>query len=321
MQIIHLAQIKTILRSLDVIPAIEVGFVAYSNGKVVLPSIGEMRFQDPPGDVHIKYGYIIDDDHYIVKIASGFYNNPLFNIPSSNGLMLLFSQKTGEPLAILLDEGYLTDIRTAAAGVIVAKYLAPSYVKHIGIIGTGTQARFQLHFLKLVTSCREVMVFGRSLDKLASFQKDMTAEGFNVVIAQDIKELAAQCNLIVTTTSATAPILFSNHIKKGTHITAVGADTLYKQELHENVFAIADVVVADSVTQCCERGDIAHAIKQNIIAPSILKELGNVIAGTSQGRTNQEQITIAALTGLAIQDIQIAKIVYQSLYNNSIRSS
>ena len=77
--------------------------------------------EDPPGDVHIKYGYIKGHDYYVIKIASGFYGNKEFGLPPGNGMMLMFSQKTGEPVAIQYDEAYLTDIRTAVAGTISAK--------------------------------------------------------------------------------------------------------------------------------------------------------------------------------------------------------
>jgi ornithine cyclodeaminase len=166
MRIINLHDIKKIMKSVDIISAIEEGFIAYSTGNCVVPPIGELLFKTPPGEVHIKSGYIRGDDYYVIKIASGFYNNQAFNLPSSNGLMMLFSQKTGELLTILLDEGYLTHIRTGAAGAIAAKYLAPSSVNCIGIIGTGTQARLQLSFLRSIIPCRNVMVFGRNYGNL-----------------------------------------------------------------------------------------------------------------------------------------------------------
>ena len=154
-----LEQIKAALKGVDVIEIIEAGFVAYSKGKVVVPPVGEMIFTDPPGDVHIKYGYIQGDDYYVIKIASGFYDNPKLDLPSGSGLMLVFSQKTGQPECILLDEGYLTDVRTAAAGAVVAKYLAPKIVNRIGILGAGIQGRLQLEYLAPITDCREVTIW------------------------------------------------------------------------------------------------------------------------------------------------------------------
>jgi ornithine cyclodeaminase len=316
MKIIALKQIKEIIKSINIIPHIEEGFIAYSKGNAVIPPVGELLFKNPPGDVHIKYGYIVEDDYYVIKIASGFYENPKLHLPSSNGLVLLFSKKTGEILTIFLDEGYLTDLRTAAAGAIAAKYLAPSSVNRIGIIGAGTQAKLQLQFLRETVQCRDVIIFGRDYNKLLTFQSDMQDHGFKIHVTQTVEELASTCNLIVTTTPSSLPILFANQIKKGTHITAVGADTPHKQELNEDVFGIADIIVADSISQCKERGDISHAIRSNIIDANKLKELGNIIAGTCKGRTSDNQITIADLTGLAVQDIKIATAVYETLLKN-----
>lgn len=312
MKIISLPIIKEILKSIDIIPSIEKGFIAYSKGKTVTPPVGELLFDNPPGDVHIKYGHIVGDDYYVVKIASGFYENPKLNLASSNGLMLLFNQKTGELLTILLDEGYLTNLRTAAAGAIAAKHLAPLRVNKIGIIGTGSQAKLQLSYLKKIIKTRDVMVYGIDNNHLLQFQTEMQAKGFRIRITQNVEELSSNCNLIITATPSTKPILFAQHIKKGTHITAVGADSPHKQELDENIFKHADIIVADSISQCSERGDIAHALKNKIIEPSKIIELGNIISGTVQGRTNDDQITIADLTGLAVQDIQIAKTVYEA---------
>ncbi|HEV2613571.1 MAG TPA: ornithine cyclodeaminase family protein [Gammaproteobacteria bacterium] len=312
MKIINLDQIKTLLNSINIIPAIEAGFVAFSNWQVVIPPVGELLFKDPPGDVHIKYGYIKQDDYYVIKVASGFYENPKLQLPSSNGLMLIFNQKTGELLSILLDEGYLTNIRTAAAGAIVAKHLAPKKVNKIGIIGTGTQARLQLDYLKKVISCKDVMIFGRDHIQTLEFQKYFLSNNFNIQIAQTIGELASSCNFIITATPSIQPLLFAEHIKPGTHITAIGADSPHKQELDEAVFGKADIIVADSISQCSERGDIAHALHNNIINPNQILELGNIISGKHKGRTTEDQITIADLTGLAVQDIQIAKAVYNA---------
>ncbi|SRR5579883_367232 len=312
MKIINLDQIKEILDSINIIPTIEKGFVAYSNGDAVIPSVGELIFNNPPGDVHIKYGYIKSDDYYVIKIASGFYRNPELNLKSSNGMMLIFNQKTGVPLGILLDEGYLTDIRTAAAGAIAAKYLAPSTIQKIGILGTGIQARLQLLYLQQVTDCRNAMVWGRNIDKLKCFQSDMQEKGFSVSVTQVMEEITSNCNLIVTTTPATSPLLWGDQIQKGTHITAVGTDSAYKQELDSAIFKKADVIVADSIVQCIERGDIAHAIRDNVINKEKLVELGNILSGINRGRMSDEQITVADLTGVAVQDIAIAKLIYDN---------
>lgn len=310
MKVLNKRQIEAVLLELDLIPIIEAGFVAYSEGRAIVPPVGELLFADPPGDVHIKYGYIQGDPYYVIKIASGFYDNYKLGLPNSNGLMLLFNQQNGVLAAILLDEGVLTDVRTASAGAIAARYLAPTTVKCIGIVGAGIQARLQLQYLAAVTECRQVMVWGRRETALLSYQADMAAHGFTVTPTPTIEQLKEACNLIVTTTPATEPLL-SGVIPAGTHITAVGSDTSHKQELHSTILAQADLVVADSISQCRQRGEIYQALQSGAIQESELTELGHIIAGRQTGRTNPDQITIADLTGVAVQDIQIARAVYE----------
>lgn len=312
MQILTLEQIKKALPSVNLMGEIEKGFVAYSRGNSVVPPVGELVFENPPGEVHIKYGYLKNDDYYVIKIASGFFENPKQGLPSSNGMMLMFSQKTGALIATLLDEAYLTDIRTAVAGAITAKYLAPKEVARIGIIGTGVQARLQLEHLLPVTDCREVLVWGRDQGKLDACASDMTALGFAVATTLDAADVQASCNLIVTTTAARTPIL-TGDLQPGTHITAMGSDTPDKQEVDAGILERADLVVADSIPQCLERGEIAQALKNNAISESEIVELGSIIAGDADGRTSEDQITVADLTGVAVQDIQISKAVFEAI--------
>jgi ornithine cyclodeaminase len=197
-------------------------------------------------------------------------------------------------------------VRTAVAGAIAAKYLAPGSITRIGIVGTGGQARFQLRMLPLVSSCRDVTVWGRSDERLAAFEREMTAEGFNVDMTRDVSRLAATCNLIVTTTSARAPLLNLDDVRPGTHITAMGADAPGKQELDPRLVARASVVAADSIAQCVDHGELAHAVQAGLLDPGRVVELGQLIAGRVPARTSEDQITIADLTGVAVQDLQIA---------------
>jgi len=311
MKIIPLERIKEILPSLDLIPAIEAGFVAYSQEKAVVPPVGELLLDK--GEVHIKYGYLKQDDYYVIKIASGFYDNPKLGLSSSNGLMLLFSQETGELVCILLDEGYLTDIRTAIAGAIATKHLAPKNIERIGIVGTGIQARLQLSYLSQVTECKEVLVWGRGHIQLAKYKTEMEKQDFKIETTLNTTDILKTCNLIVTTTPSTTPLLSASDLQTGTHITALGSDTPDKQELDSAILKKADVVVADSIAQCMVRGEIYKAIHSGHISREKLVELGDIIAGNKAGRTNDNQITVADLTGVAVQDIKITEAVYEAL--------
>lgn len=303
-------QIVSLLGDIDVVETIASGFAADARGEAVIPPVGEMKFADPPGDVHIKYGYLDSGSHYVVKIASGFYNNPKLGISSSQGLMLLFDQKTGELAAVLLDDGNLTDIRTAAAGAVAARHLAPERISTIGIVGTGIQARQQTHYLRTITDCRKVMVWGRTDKHRDRCLADISELGFETSAADSVEDLCARCNLIVTTTPATEALVNSDWIAPGTHITAVGSDTPGKQELDPRILLTADLVVADRLKQCLERGEIASALDCGGFDPDSVVELGHVVSGGVPGRTSDGQITVADLTGVAIQDLQIALAVY-----------
>ena len=293
--------------------AIEEGFVAYSADRAVVPPVGELTLTEPPGEVHIKYGYICGDDTYVIKVASGFYQNAALGLPSSSGLMLVFSQATGALQCILLDEGHLTDIRTAVAGAIAAKHLAPHPVTKIGIAGTGLQAEIQIQHLAHVTPCRDVLIWGRNPSKVQAFIERVAGQGFNVSAASDPGQLIGECNLIVTTTPATDPILHWNDGQDGgLHITAVGSDTPQKRELGASLFERADLVVADSRSQCQTRGEIHHALREGLVDEQSIRELGSIIASTETGRTSSGQVTIADLTGVAVQDIQIANAVLKA---------
>ena len=313
MRIIKLDEINATLKTIDLLPIIEEGFSAYSAGRAVIPPVGELLFNDPPGDVHIKYGYIKSDPYYVIKIASGFYHNAALGLPSSNGMMLLFSQRTGEAVGILLDEGRLTDLRTAAAGAIAARYLAPKNVLRIGILGAGIQARQQLRFLKQVTDCRQAIVWGLTQEEVDAYKTEMQLEGFEIETTLDPAALPHTCNLIVTVTPSRKPLLNAQDIQPGTHITAVGADTPGKQELETAIITAADRLVVDSISQVIERGECQHAFQAGLILSTDMVELGAVIAGHAPGRQNDDQVTIADLTGVAVQDIQITRAVYEAV--------
>ncbi|CAM2069168.1 Ornithine cyclodeaminase/mu-crystallin family [Sulfidibacter corallicola] len=306
-------QIEAALSGADVVAAIEAGFRAMSRGEAVIPPVGEMVFDRPPGEVHIKYGYLRGDDFYLVKVASGFYENPQRGLPSSSGLMLLFRRETGQLAAVLNDEGFLTDLRTAAAGAVAAKLLAPKRVDRIGVLGTGTQARLQLRMLAEVTTCREVLVWGRDPAKAAAYRHDLEPMGFRVEIADTTAEVATQSDLIVTTTPSHAPLIYADQLKPGTHITAVGADTPGKRELAPEVLARADLVAGDRLSQCITRGEIAHGLRTGCVCLDDCVELGDLLLGSQPGRPSPRAITVADLTGVAVQDIQIAKLAYRRL--------
>ena len=307
------SQVIEALKGINLLESIELGFVEYSRGNSVVPPVGELLFDEPPGDVHIKYGYIKSQDNYVVKIASGFSKNEELGLSSSHGVMVMFDKNTGYLKCILHDEGYLTNVRTAIAGAICAKYLAPSQVKGIGIIGNGIQARMQLKYLSDVVDCKDVFVLGRDKQRVDKYIDEMEKYEFKINSVHNSKELCQNSNLIVTTTNANESLIYKEDVKKGTHITAVGSDTPDKRELDPEILNIANSVIVDSISQCLERGETKKALDKDLISVEKLIELGEIIDAGEKYRKNEEDITVADLTGVAVQDIMITNAVYNQL--------
>jgi ornithine cyclodeaminase len=312
-RIVSPEEIAAVLPRVNVVVEIAAGFVAYSAGRVTVPPVGELLFPRDNGELHIKYGTIDGDDIAVIKVATGFYDNPAKGLPPFGGLNLVMSARTGLPVAVLLDGGMLTNERTAAAGAVAARHLALPDVKVIGILGSGTQARLQAQYLRGVTAARNIHLWARDAARAAACADDLRAMGFDVTIKASPAEVADQARLIVTTTASHKPLLTAADIRPGTHITAMGSDTPEKCELAPDILAAASAVVADSIPQCLVRGEIFHAIASGTIAEAKVVELGQVIAGTATGRQSVTDITIADLTGVAVQDIMIVKAVLARL--------
>lgn len=312
-QIVTLKEILPLIPEIDIVGEVERGFIAFSQGKVTVPPVGELLFPRANGEMHIKYGAIDDDDVFVIKIATGFFDNPTHNLPPFGGCMLVLSQTTGLVEAVLLEEGELTNHRTAAAGAVAAKALAPQAVERIGIVGSGVQARLQADYLRRVNPCRRLDIWGRSRSHAEMAAGDIAKFGFEVEIVDDLATLSARCQLIVTTTPTHEPLLTAQMIQPGTHITAMGSDTADKHELATDLMQRADVVVVDSLAQSAERGEVFQTSKAGVAINKRTTELGRVLAGEAPGRISKEDITIADLTGVAVQDIAIAKAVLSKL--------
>lgn len=288
------------------------GFVAFSRGQVKVPPVQNFVFPQARGDCCVKSAWMEGEDTFTVKVSTGFYDNPANGLPSNDGLMLVLCARTGQPLALLEDGGWLTCIRTALAGQIAARALAPAQVTGIGILGTGEQARLQLQHLMPITPCREVSVWGRRPEALEDYRAFAENLGFRVTTTLNAEQVARRSNLIVTTTPSRQALLQSAWINPGTHITAVGADSPGKQELDPALVARAEVIVADSLAQCCQYGELSHAMNAGLIDERHVVELGVLLAGDVNGRRDDRQITLADLTGVAVQDAQIARCALEA---------
>jgi len=304
MRVVALDEIRAALDEDVALAAIERSFRRFHAGEAQVAAVGHLALADPPGDCHVKSAHLTGDDVFVVKVATSFYRNPARGIPSSNGFMAVMSAHTGEILAILHDEGQLTDQRTAMAGAIAARAIARGGSATLGVIGAGTQARLQCKLIARVLGLKRLLVWARDTERATAFAAQVNA------VAVQLPELCAQADLIVTTTPSTQPILMNDMIRPGTRIIAVGADSPGKQELDTRLLARARIVV-DSRTQCVDHGEAGWAVRAGLVASEALIELGALLQTPID--FPDHEIVIADLTGVAIQDVEIAKCVWHHL--------
>lgn len=292
---------------LAAVDTVEKAFAALASGEVIMPPILSMAIPQANGEVDVKTAYIPGFDGFAIKVSPGFFDNPKMGLPSLNGLMILFSAKTGLVEALLLDNGYLTDVRTAAAGAVAAKHLAPANIDTAGVLGTGVQARLQLQAAHLVRPFRQALVCGRDAGKAQACAIDLAAAlGIPVRAETDPARLVAGSQLVVTTTPAEEPVLRADWLHAGLHITAMGSDQSGKNEIEAAALAACDLYVADRVSQCEKLGELRSAIAAGLWTRGTPPELGDIVTGRHPGRTSDAQVTICDLTGTGAQDTAIA---------------
>ena len=280
-------------------------YIASSSGNVQTGDVVHLSFPSSNGDCHVKSGHINNADSYVIKIASGFYDNPSKGLPSSNGMMLAFSASTGEPKAILRDEGWLTDMRTGIGGAIATKALAAKNAEKVLIIGSGIQAQFQAKCLASLMPERpfNFNIWGRNTSAAAALAEELRGYNLNADVAKNLDEEVPLADIIITTTPATSSLFGDNLVRPGTHITAIGADTHGKQELPTSLIESASLLVCDMISQSLNHGEF-QVINDTDLSKKVL-ELGNILSNSCAGRTSDYDITIADLTGIAAQDIAI----------------
>ncbi|HQU66867.1 MAG TPA: cyclodeaminase [Albidovulum sp.] len=307
-QIVTEAELRQIVRlDLTTVDVIEAAFAALANGGVVMPPILSMDLHAANGEVDVKTAYIPGFDGFAIKVSPGFFDNPKIGLSSLNGLMILFSARTGLVEALFLDNGYLTDIRTAAAGAVAARHLAPEHVETAGVIGTGVQARLQIEAAHLVRPFARVLVHGRDMAKARACADDLAKSlGIRAEAIADPAALVAESQLVVTTTPSRAPVLKADWLHPGLHITAMGSDQAGKNEIEPLALMAANAYVCDRVSQCEVSGELEAALASGLWTRGTPAELGEVITGKKPGRQSPEDITIADLTGTGVQDTAIA---------------
>jgi ornithine cyclodeaminase len=294
------------------VACIEDAFYALATRPVVMPPILRLDMVEARGEVDVKTAYIPGLDGFAIKISPGFFDNPKLGIPSTNGLMVLFSTRTGLTQALLLDNGYLTDVRTAAAGAVAAKHLSRPDSSIAAIFGAGMQAGMQLEALMLVRPIREARIWARDPEKAAATAQALSARlGILVTAEPDAEKAVRGADIIVTTTPSSTPLVKAEWLAPGQHLTAMGSDAEHKNEVDPRLVLRADLYVADRLSQTRKLGELHHAIAAGLAAADQeFAELGDIVAGLTPGRSSADDITYADLTGTGIQDTAIATLAY-----------
>lgn len=311
MTILTEAELRRIVPlDLDAVACVETAFRALATLPVAMPPILRLDIPEHRGEVDVKTAYVPGIDAFAIKISPGFFDNPKLGLPSVNGMMVLLSAKTGLVEALLLDNGYLTDVRTAAAGAVAAKHLSRAESSVAAIFGAGVQAKLQLAALTLVRPIAQARLWARDPAKAEAAAADLRERlGIRVEAEADPRNAALGADIIVTTTPASEPILRADWLSLGQHVTAMGADAEHKNELDPAILANATLYVADRLTQTRRLGELHHAIAAGLIpSDAIFPELGQIVAGLAPGRKSADDLTIADLTGTGVQDTAIATL-------------
>jgi len=297
----------------DAINCIEEAFAALAGGNVMMPPILSMAIAEYNGEVDVKTAYVPGINSFAIKMSPGFFDNPKIGLPSTSGLMILFSARTGVLEALLLDNGYLTDVRTAAAGAVAAKHLSRKDARVACIVGTGMQAWLQLKALTLVRPITTAQIWGRDPVKAEKLADEVSGQyGIQAIAQSNLQKAVTDADIVVTTTPASEPLIQADWLRAGQHITAMGSDQDHKNELAPDCMTKADLYVADRLSQTEILGELRSAISAGQSGRiKRIVELGHVVAGSETGRNDEDEITIADLTGTGIQDTAIATFAHR----------
>jgi len=311
-------EIERIVSMKELMGAMEDAFRAKAMGRVQMPT--KLYITLPDGDYRTMMAYVPDLEMACVKIVNVHPNNPeKHGLPTVMATIILIDPENGRPLAIM-DGTYLTGMRTGATGGVAAKHLARKNSRIIGMVGAGTQARTQLMALNEVFKIEEVRVCSKTRVESEKFAEDMEHLGLNILVKEGVEETVRGCDIIVTTTPVTSPLVRNQWVEEGMHINAIGADAPGKEELDPEILKRAKVVV-DDYEQACHYGELNVPVSKGIFKrEQIHAELGEIIAGRKAGRTSDDEVTVFDSTGLAIQDLAAAALVYRKARKLGITS-
>lgn len=314
-------EIRAAVPPADAVRVIRDAFRADGLGRTTVPDVINLAIPGTQGEFHIKTAYVAGIPHVAVKVASGFYENAARGLPTGSGMMALFDASTGMPAALLLDNGYLTDVRTGAAGAVAADVLARVSIETVGVIGSGVQARHQIRCLREVRRFTRLVAWSIDREGLEVYCDEMRDSfGLDAFAAAGAEAVARAADVLITATPARAAIVMASWVRPGTHVTALGSDGPGKQELDPRLVAAADLFVVDRLSQCRRLGELQHALAARLMREEdVHAELGQIVAGRLPGRTHDREITVADLTGVGFQDTAIASLAFERLERRACR--
>jgi ornithine cyclodeaminase len=312
MQVIELPEIRRLLVHPELIGRMREALLAHARGECDTPMPMHLEVAPEHAEVHMKSSYRRGGKYFALKIASTFPGNAMRGLPTGNGMMLLSSAQTGEPVALLADAGHLTDVRTAAVAAMVARELGRRDTV-IGILGTGIQARLEAQMHAEVLDLETVWIWGRTPERAAECRRDLQVllPRTKVLTADSPAGVARETRLIVTATASRQPLLYAADLQAGAHISAVGADSVGKQELDAEILRQSALLLVDSQRQCEKLGELQHATAEWRRAVEI--------GAFSESRPvwDRSGITVCDFTGLGVEDLYIAEYCYQKLAGES----
>lgn len=297
--------IRALITRADALEAVRRSLVALAVGEAVLP--GELAMDLDAGEIHVKGAYLRGHHNVAFKVATGFPGNARSGLAVNDGFTIALDAETGAPIAFLMDHGWLTELRTAAAGALAADLLARHDASRVAIIGAGAQAGYQLDALRDVRDIRHVRIWNRTVERAIAFAE--SADTVPVVVAETVEQAVADADIVVTATASRTALLRAEWLRPGTHVTAMGADFAGKQELHPDVLRRADVVVADRIDVCARVGELRSALAAGAVGIGDVIEFADLVAGAARGRTGEQQITVIDQCGLGIYDAAMADAV------------
>jgi alanine dehydrogenase len=305
------SEIAALLDVEECMSAVELALKLHAEGKTAPPGI--LGIHAPHGGFHIKAGLLdITRAYFAAKTNANFpLNMKRFGLPLIQGTIVLCDADNGQPLA-LMDSMEITILRTGAATGVAAKYLARPDAKVATICGCGNQGRISLTAIMKVRPLSLVYAFDIDADCSRRFAEQLSDEiGIKVEPVSNLGAAVAKSEICVTCTPSTKPFLSREHVKPGTFIAAVGADSEEKQELDPALMASSKIVV-DLLDQCASIGDLHHALAKGLVTKDdVHAELGQVIAGMRPGRTSNDETIIFDSTGTALQDVAAAAMAYE----------